>query len=162
MKNLSRYYLIITLVLLTIGLAACNAAPPPPWTPEQISGAEDEAINLRFTIWSGNKAHLAMLNKFARSYRESHPNVTVQFDTILTRDYIDKVTIQLGASNPPDAGWIFERSAPAFIEAGVLEDLGPVLRKTPDYDLADLSESALRLWKKDDAIYGIPFSTSPF
>ncbi len=162
MKNLSRCYLIIPLVLLAIGLVACNAAPPPPRTPEQNSGAEDEPINLRFTIWSGHEAHLAMLNKFARSYRESHPNVTVQFYTIHERDYVDKVTIQLAGSNPPDAGWIFERSAPAFIEAGVLEDIGPVLRQTPDYDLADLSESALRLWKEADAIYGIPFSTSPF
>ncbi|MCP4540798.1 MAG: sugar ABC transporter substrate-binding protein [Chloroflexi bacterium] len=159
-NNSSKCTLIITIVLLTIGLAACNAAIPPSRTAKP--DTNDEQVNLRFTIWSGNEAHLTMLNKFAETYRESHPNVTVQFDTIPTGDYTDKVTIQLAGSNPPDGGWIVERSAPTFIAAEVLVDLGPVLRQIPGYDMADLSESALLLWKKEDAIYGIPFSTSPF
>ncbi|MCP4406012.1 MAG: sugar ABC transporter substrate-binding protein [bacterium] len=159
--NVSRSYFIVTTVLLIKGLAVYDAVPSPPLSVE-LSDTHVEQVNLRFTIWSGNKAHLMMLNTFAETYRESHPNVTVQFDPIPVGDYTDKVTIQLGSSNPPDGGWIFERSAPAFIAEGGLADLGPVLRQTPDYDLADLSESALDLWKRGAAIYGIPFSTSPF
>ncbi len=159
--NVSISYVIITIVLLATGLAAYDAVPSAPRT-AKLSDTNVEKVNLRFTIWSGNEAHLTMLNKFAETYRKSHPNVTIQFDPIPAGDYTDKVTIQLAGNNPPDGGWIRERSAPVFITEGVLADLGPVLRQNPEYDLVDLSESALGLWKRDDAIYGIPFSTSPF
>ncbi len=161
-------FLILTSILAMALLTACagtpaqNATPSPEPTAESALGANDEPINLRFTIWSSNEAHLAMLNGFAKDYREIHPNVNVQFDTIPVDAYIKRVETQLAGNNPPDAGWAVEKHALAFIEAGVLVDLMPKLEQSPNYDLADLSESALQLWKKDDAIYGIPFSTSPF
>ncbi len=153
----------LVIVLLTVCLAACNDAPSPTQPPEQdLPDAKNEQVNLRFTIWSASEAHLAMLNQFAETFRESHPNVTVQFDTIPVGDYTDKVIVQLAGSNPPDGGWVLERSAPAFIAAAGLADLGPTLRQIPDYDLDDLSQAALALWTRGDAMYAIPFSTSPF
>jgi multiple sugar transport system substrate-binding protein len=44
------------------------------------------------------------LNGFVTTFQESHPNVTIQFDTIPFTDYIPKVTLQLAGSNPPDGG----------------------------------------------------------
>lgn len=116
---------------------------------------------LRFTIWSGNQAHLDMLNGFAESFREIRPDVTVQLDIVPFGDYVQKITLQLAGGNPPDLGWLAEAAAPTFVDAGVLADLGPALRSDPDYDFADFSTRALGLWVKDDAVYGVPFSTSP-
>lgn len=123
---------------------------------------QEAPVNLRMTIWSGSEEHLALLNGFADAYKGEHPNVSVQFDVIPFGDYVQKVTIQLAGGNPPDLGWLAEASAPAFIDAGVLEDLGPTVREDTDYDFADFSEPTMQLWVDGDAVYGIPFSTSPF
>ena len=120
------------------------------------------AEELRFTVWTGSEAHLAMLNGIAESFAETHPDVTVQFDTIPFGDYVQKLTLQLAGGNPPDLGWLLESSAPAFVNAGVLEDVSDTLTAADDYNYADFSKPAMGLWTKDDAVYGIPFSTSPF
>lgn len=117
---------------------------------------------LRFTIWSGNQAHIDMLNGFAESFREIRPDVNVRLDIIPFAEYVQKITLQLAGGNPPDIGWLAEASAPTFVDAGVLADLGPTLRSDPEYDFADFSTSALGLWVENGAVYGVPFSTSPF
>lgn len=127
-----------------------------------VGSSQGQTTTLRFTIWSGNQEHLDMLNGFAEAFQEENPDVDVQLDVIPFGDYVEKVTIQLAGGNPPDLGWLTEATAPAFVDAGVLADLGPVLRNDPDYDFADFSETALSLWVDGEAVYGVPFSTSPF
>jgi multiple sugar transport system substrate-binding protein len=117
---------------------------------------------LRFTIWSGNQAHLDMLNGFAESFRETHPGVNVQLDVIPFADYVQKVTLQLAGGDPPDIGWLAEAAAPTFVDAGVLADLSGAVEGDSEYDFADFSQPALGLWAQNDGLYGIPFSTSPF
>ena len=120
------------------------------------------AAELRFTIWTGNEAHLAMLNGFAESFKAKHPDVTVNFETIPPGDYTQKLTFQLAGGNPPDAGWMMEDAASTFANAGVIEDLAPTLNAAEGYDFADFSEPALGLWTSQGKVYGVPFSTSPF
>lgn len=117
---------------------------------------------LRFTIWTGNEAHIKMLNGFAESFKAKRPDVTVRYETIPPGDYTQKVTFQLAGGNPPDAGWLMEDAAPTFAAAGVLEDLAPALNKAASYDFADFSKPALGLWTSGDKVFGVPFSTSPF
>ncbi|XWN29378.1 MAG: sugar ABC transporter substrate-binding protein [Devosia sp.] len=130
-----------------ITIAACAAA---------------SADELRFTVWTGNDAHLAMLNGIAESFEAEHPGVDVVFETIPAGDYVQKLTFQLAGGNPPDLGWMFEDAAPAFADAGVLEDVGPHLRAAEGYDLDDFSAPAMTLWANGDSVHGVPFSTSPF
>lgn len=120
------------------------------------------AAELRFTVWTGNQAHLTMLNEIAESFKETHPDVTVRFETIPAGDYTQRLTFQLAGGNPPDAGWMMEDAASTFANAGVLEDLAPALNAAEGYDLADFSEPAMGLWRGDDEVWGVPFSTSPF
>lgn len=120
---------------------------------------ETGPIELRFTVWTGNEAHLKLLNGIAEAYKAKKPNVTVKFDTIPFGDYVQKLTLQLAGSNPPDAGWIAEAAAPTFVDAGALMDLSKAVAA---YDYADFSKPTLKLWEKGGAVYGVPFSTSPF
>src|SRR5689334_22441700 len=108
------------------------------------------AAELRFTIWTGNEAHLKMLNGFAESFKATHPDVSVKYETIPPGDYTQKLTFQLAGGNPPDAGWLMEDAAPTFAAAGVLENLGPALQKSQGYDFADFSKPALGLWTAGD------------
>ena len=130
-------------------------------TPAPVPTKAPQPVNLRFTIWSSNEKHLAMLNSFAQAYKTTHPNVSVQFDTIPFADYATKLAVQLAGSNPPDAGWMPESLAVPFLEAGALADLGPRIKKDAEYDFADLSQPAMSLYTKGDSVLGVPFSTSP-
>ncbi|WP_176084644.1 sugar ABC transporter substrate-binding protein [Martelella sp. HB161492] len=120
------------------------------------------ATELRFTVWTGSQPHLDMLNAIAAGFAETHPDVTVKFDTIPFNDYVQKITLQLAGGNPPDLGWLLENSGPAFVDAGTLVDVSKTLNDTAGYDYADFSKPAMGLWTSGDAVYGVPFSTSPF
>ncbi|MEX2534270.1 MAG: sugar ABC transporter substrate-binding protein [Trueperaceae bacterium] len=143
MRRIKAFLLTLALLLVTAGTALAQGE------------------TLRFSIWSGNQAHLDMLNGFAESFRETHPGVQVQLDVIPFADYVQKVTLQLAGGNPPDIGWLAEASAPTFIEAGVLADVSGALEGDSEYDFQDFSQSALGLWQQGDVLYGIPFSNSP-
>ena len=43
-----------------------------------------------------------MLNGIAESFKATHPDVTVTFETIPPADYTQKLTFQLAGGNPPD------------------------------------------------------------
>ena len=120
------------------------------------------AQDLRVTVWTGSDAHLAMLNGIADGFEADNPGTTVTFETIPFSEYTQKLTLQLAGGNPPDVGWLLESDAPTFISAGVLSDIGPALRSDEAYDYADFAEPAMDLWVEGDAVYGVPFSTSPF
>ncbi|MEI7849041.1 MAG: sugar ABC transporter substrate-binding protein [Chloroflexota bacterium] len=167
---------LVLLMLVSAILTACQAQTPEVVTVTQIvagtpivvtatpAPTEDVSmapIALRFTVWTGNEKHLAMLNEIATVYTALHPNVTVKYDTISFDDYVAKVTVQLAGGTPPDAGWLMETAAPSFIEAGVLADLKPSLDAFADYNFADLSKPSLSLWESGTALYGVPFSNSP-
>lgn len=119
-------------------------------------------VELRFTLWSANAAHLEMLNGFATAYREANPNVTVTFSTLPFSEYTSLLTLQLAGSNPPDGGWLLEGTAPTFVQSGVLADVRPYLESLPGYDYSDFSSDAMSLWVDGARTYAIPFSTSPF
>ncbi|WP_373356805.1 sugar ABC transporter substrate-binding protein [Pseudoroseicyclus sp. CXY001] len=121
-----------------------------------------QAQDLRMTVWTGSEAHLDMLNGIAAAFAEDHPGVTVSFETVPFADYVQKITLQLAGGNAPDMGWLLETSAPTFVQAGVLAEIGETLRGTEGYDFDDLSQPAMGLWQEGDDVYGVPFSTSPF
>lgn len=124
------------------------------------SPAASRQIELEFAVWSNNPAHLELLNGIADAYRSEHPNVSVKFITIQPYSAFPRnITIRVTGSNPPDASWMLERLAPQFIDAGTLVDLGQAAAK---YDFADFAKPALSLWVHEQAVYGLPFSTSPF
>lgn len=168
---------LATMAIVALGVAACapgggtddGADPPASGDGDEQTdgdGGQEEATgatSLRVTVWSGNEAHLELFDRIGQDFAEQHETIEeVTFETLPFDSYNDALTIQLAGGNPPDLGWIFERNAPEFIEAGVLYDVGPSLRDDAEYDFDDISEPALSLWTDGDAVYGYPFSTSPF
>lgn len=119
-------------------------------------------VKLRFSLWSSNKEHLAMMRGFADEFHASHPKVTVELVPVISSDYLQKISTSLAGGNPFDAGWLGEGDVSQFVAGGVLADLGPALTKTSDYDLADFSGKSMRSWRSGEKVYGVPFSTSPF
>ncbi|MBN1412044.1 MAG: sugar ABC transporter substrate-binding protein [Spirochaetales bacterium] len=117
-------------------------------------------MNLTFTIWTGNRDQIALLQSFIDEFNaKSGAEVTVDFQTIPFSEYTTKLVLQLQGVNPPDLGWILETTAPGFIDAHTLVDLTDALK---DYDPGDFIAPAMQLWQREGRTYAIPFSTSPF
>lgn len=124
--------------------------------------AQDEEVALRFTLWVPNDApHTAMLTEISDAYSEMHPNVSVEYYFVPYGEYESTISLQLQSDDPPDIGWIVERSAPTFTNSGMLLDVGETLRADEEYDFADFAEPVMGLWVDGDAVYAVPFSTSP-
>jgi multiple sugar transport system substrate-binding protein len=135
--------------------APANAEPEATEAPQS-----EEPVVIRFTLW-GNDAHIKMLQSIADAYQKDHPNVSFKFDSIPVADYPTKVALQLAGSNKPDMGWMLESPALGWVSSGVLADLGPALKDDIEYNFADIYAPTMNLWVEGEAIYGIPFSTSP-
>ena len=123
--------------------------------------AQDQ-IDLRMTIWSANEAHLAMFNEIAAGFTETHPNVSVSFDSLPFDNYTTTLTTQIAGGNAPDLAWILETSAADFVNSGALAPLNQAFADAEGYDLDDVTEQATALWRADGELYAYPFSTSPF
>ncbi len=152
-------------IATAIALSACSGAAPATQAPAPKAAEPTKAaapVELKVTVWTSNETQLKTLADIGEAYRKNRPNVTVKYESIPIVDYVSKVTIQLSSATPPDVGWVVESSAPTFVNAGVLADLRPTLDKTAGYNYADLSKPAMGLWTKANAVYGVPFSSSPF
>lgn len=145
--------------LLCIMLLVLSAASI--FSEGQTEKNNDGSIPLRMTTWTSNEQQLELFYTIAEEFNTSQDlyNIDLKVDSIPFGDYVSKVTLQLSGSNPPDIGWLVESSAPTFVNSGILEDLSEDLQA---YDYADFSDGAMELWVKNNAVYGIPFSTSPF
>lgn len=159
---MSRKLLIILSLMLSVSilLSACKPAEVMT-TPEPTQDVSTEPVNLRFTTWTGNETQLKLLNDIGDEYTAMHPNVSIKFETVGFGDYIQKVSIELAGSDPPDAGWMLETAAISWINAGALADMGPILKSDTEYNYDDFSPKALALWESGGKVFGIPFSTSP-
>jgi|TARA_A100001391_G_scaffold86805_1_gene57087 multiple sugar transport system substrate-binding protein len=123
--------------------------------------AQDQ-VDLRMTIWSANEAHLAMFNEIADGFTQTHPNVSVTFDSLPFDSYTTTLTTQIAGGNAPDLAWILETTAADFVNSGALAPLSETFADTEGYDIEDVSEQATALWRADGELYAYPFSTSPF
>ncbi|MDC7241164.1 MAG: sugar ABC transporter substrate-binding protein [Spirochaetales bacterium] len=149
----SRLFIAFNLVLIVFSLSAAGQG--------DTASAEGGTVPVRFTTWTSNDAQLQLFYDMADEFNaaQSEYNIDLTVDSIPFGDYVSKITLQLSGSNPPDIGWLVETSAPTFMGAGILEDLSADLAA---YDADDFSEGAMGLWTKGGAVYGVPFSTSPF
>ncbi len=120
------------------------------------------AQDIRMAIWSANEAHLALFNEIAAAYKATHPDVNVTFDSLPFDGYTTTLTTQIAGGNAPDLAWILETTAGDFVSSGALAPLKSTFEVIADYNLADVTQSALSLWTADGEIYAYPFSTSPF
>ncbi|HEX2864822.1 MAG TPA: sugar ABC transporter substrate-binding protein [Deinococcales bacterium] len=122
--------------------------------------AAQSTIHLRFTTWAGG-ASLDLLKTIAAEYSASHKGIVVDVETVPFAGYDQKIAVQIAGGNAPDAGWLAERWVQGFIQSKALLDLKPVVGTDAHFGLNDFASSALALWARGEALYGVPFSFSP-
>lgn len=147
---------LIALALLTalcgsvFAQGAKEAAPAAPTGP----------VDIKISTWTSNKDQIALLSSFVDEFaKKKGVEINAQFETITFAEYTTKLSLELQGDSAPDAYWVLETAAPAFVASGYMADLTDALK---EYDYDDFSQPAMGLWVKGGKVYGVPFSTSPF
>jgi multiple sugar transport system substrate-binding protein len=122
-------------------------------------GSKDEPVELTFMMW-GSEAHQEVYNKLIAKFNETHPHIKVKMESVPFPDYQQKITVLAAGRELPDVGWVAERMVPQFMANGLLEDVSS-FQEDKEYNMDDFFPSTLDLFKKDNKLYGIPFSTPP-
>lgn len=124
------------------------------------TAAVPKPVKLKFSLW-GNDAQKAMVEGLVDEFERRHPGIEVEVMTIPFADYQQKLSIMLASRTAPDAGWLAERMIPQLLESGQLVDIAAEVKGDSDYGYTDIYPSTLDIFKREDRLYGIPFSTPP-
>lgn len=129
------------------------------------SGRNDKAesvkpVSMKIITWTSNQKQIDLLNSFIQEFAaQKGISIDAVFETVPFAEYTTKLALQLQDATPPDIFWILETSAPTFIESKVLM---PLNKQLEAYNVSDFSPKLLELWSKNNNIYAVPFSSSPF
>ncbi|ANE48388.1 hypothetical protein SY83_21255 [Paenibacillus swuensis] len=123
------------------------------------NGNTAKEVKLKFSIW-GNETHAEMYQGMAETFKETHPNVSVEIMSIPLTDYQQKLSIMSASKTAPDLGWVAERMIPQFISANQIIDISEV-KSDAEYNFNDFNPVSYELFDQEGKLYGIPFSTPP-
>lgn len=124
------------------------------------AAAAQEPVKLKFSIW-GNDAQKAMYEELIGKFEQLHSGLEVEIMTIPFADYQQKLSIMLASRTAPDVGWLAERMIPQLLESGQLADIAAEVKEDPGYNYPDIYPSTLDIFRREDRLYGISFSTPP-
>lgn len=119
---------------------------------------------LRMVLWSSNPAQLKMFEDMGKEFVKLYPDVASSVEitpTAAGENYRTVLTTQIGGGDAPDIGWLGSGDLVDFASQNALVDLGPTVKKFPDYDYGDFIPAAMALAAPGDKVWGVPFSTSP-
>jgi multiple sugar transport system substrate-binding protein len=144
---------------IMLALAACGGGTGT--ESKDSKGAEaPKNVTLKFTLW-GSDVYKAMYEDMAKKYTEKHPNVKVEVMLIPFTEYQQKLSIMSASGEMPDVGWLAERMVPQFIESKQVLDIRDAVMNDKEFDFNDILPTTLEQFKKDNKLYGIPFSSQP-
>lgn len=145
--------LVIALLLFSLPLFAGG-------NQEAATAAPSGPVSMKISTWTSNKDQIALLQSFVDEFaKKKGIEINCEFETIPFAEYTTKLSLELQGSSAPDAFWLLETSAAAFLESNLLAPLDDAMK---EYNPSDFSAGAMALWCKNGKTYAIPFSTSPF
>ena len=93
-------------------------------------------------------------------YNQLYPNVQVEKIRVPNdAEIVRKLLAMLAARDLPDLFWNRQRTAPPFIDRGVLLDVSPLMA-TDKIDPKDFWPSAIQTYGREGKLYGLPNSAS--
>jgi multiple sugar transport system substrate-binding protein len=164
---------------LVLVLAACTsgASPAPPGdgaspgaSPESPGAspagegmAIDEAAvsgTVRLSGWRSSESEETLLAETIAAFQTAYPNITVDYEPI-PEGYIDQMTAQFSAGEPPDVFYVQAEFSDAWMEDGLLEPLDPYLQGNPEFTTDPFYDQLLSVFQLDGVTYGLPKDAGP-
>jgi multiple sugar transport system substrate-binding protein len=121
-----------SVILASLGSLLVSAA-----FPTAIALAADtsgEPVHLRFTFW-GSAFEKKDITAAIDTFNATHPNIKVEGQHIPNAGYVEKITTQLAAGDPPDIAYLDETQAFPWSADGKLLDLTPYFNGQPERTL---------------------------
>jgi multiple sugar transport system substrate-binding protein len=157
----TRFLTLISMAMLV--LAACQGGG----TGASGAGGEAKAIDetalqgeVRFSGFRSSDAEEQLLEATLASFAEAYPNIAVTYEPI-PEGYVDQMTAQFSAGEPPDLFYVQAEFANAWMEDGLLEPLDPYLAGNPEFDVDPFYDPLLAAFQFDGQTYGLPKDASP-
>jgi multiple sugar transport system substrate-binding protein len=175
--------LLTTAAALVVLLAACgpsggspgtSAAPTtagssgsPEASPAASPSGEGIAIDeasvsgtVRLSGWRSSDSEEALLAETIDAFKTAYPNITVDYEPI-PEGYIDQMTAQFSAGEPPDVFYVQAEYSDAWMEDGLLEPLDPYLAGNPEFTVDPFYDQLLSVFQFDGKTYGLPKDAGP-
>jgi multiple sugar transport system substrate-binding protein len=130
-----------------VALAACAAA-----------GADRTTLTVsNWADWTEQRLEDAYVHRFGAL----HPGVRVALEAVTNGpEYRDRILTSIAAGAPPDVVLLDNIDIPAFVNAGVLQDLAPYLERV-GLKGSDFEPRVLEIFRRGAALYAIPKDFTP-
>ena len=115
---------------------------------------------VRFSGFRSSDAEEELLEATLAAFNEEYPNIEVDYEPI-PEGYIDQMTAQFSAGEPPDLFYVQAEFADAWIEDGLLEPLDPYFAGNPEFDTEPFFDPLLEAFQFEGQTYGLPKDASP-
>jgi multiple sugar transport system substrate-binding protein len=163
-----RGWTVVPMVTVLL-LAACTGGGEGSPGAEGTGAAGGEGIEVdesavsgtvRFSGFRSSDAEEELLIATLAAFNEQYPNIEVDYEPI-PEGYIDQMTAQFSAGEPPDLFYVQAEFADAWIEDGLLEPLEPYFAGNPEFDTEPFFDPLLAAFQFEDQTYGLPKDASP-
>jgi ABC-type sugar transport system, periplasmic component len=154
MRKLGILSILLSLLIMLAACSSGNSANNGNGTPANDSGSPGEKVSLRMSIVAGAD-EMPAWQGIVDGFNQSHPSIEVKLERLpgSWNEYIQKMTAQIAAGNPPDIGRMGVAYMPMFSSKGQLEDLAPY---TADMNMGDYYDSAMNQYLQDGKMFGMP------
>jgi multiple sugar transport system substrate-binding protein len=123
---------------------------------------DEESVSgtVRFSGWRSSDSEEELLQQTLDAFMEAYPNIEVEYDPI-PEGYIDQMTAQFSAGEPPDLFYVQAEFSDAWMEDGLLEPLDPYIAGNPEFDVEPFNDELLAVFQFDGQTYGLPKDAGP-
>jgi len=123
--------------------------------------AQDEPVELRWSMWSATEAELAVWQDLADDVTAAHPNITVTLETVSFTDYWDKLQTQLASQTEADIVAMQSLRMPAFSVRNALRPLQPFIDEDPDFNADDFFPVIQEGLSNNGQVYAFAYDLGP-
>jgi len=124
-----------------------------------------DQVTLRVANWGSpavESSFMTLERELRREFEQLHPGVRVQFEQIPGfGQYAPKLLMMHVSGSVPDVISLDASSGAVFMDNGVLRDLSPYLERDASFRLDDYFENLVRIFRRGNELYSIPFDFTP-
>ena len=176
MKKCLSFFLVVLMILMTVGCSATTPAAESttPSEPEENAQAQtvesgEEGLSGKITMWTfldpenGTDVRSVVLKKIISDFNEMHPNVEVVVEPQTWNLLASKFVAANAAGNAPDIIWLTPDDATTAISVGAIEPLENLfLDEWTEEEIADIDNQVFQVGATPDKHYIIGISSNAF
>jgi len=120
-----------------------------------------EPDRIRLVVWdwwspSTTEAYKVYFDELRERFEAAHPEIRLKFQFVPFSNYPQKLATAFAGNRPPDVFQCSVSWAETLYDRGVLLELNDLVARTPELQMDQFLESAVRHNQKNGRIYGIP------